>query len=123
MIVLDYKSRKPMFEQVVERISSHICKGILLPDEQLPSVRNLASQLSLNPNTIQRAYNQLEATGFIYSVKGKGSFVCSQKELNAQMRKQQLNEMTECVKQGKAIGIERDEVLALIEELYKEERL
>ncbi len=123
MIVLDYKSRKPIFEQVVERISSHICKEILLPDEQLPSVRSLASQLSINPNTIQRAYNQLESTGFIYSIKGKGSFVCSQNELNLQMKNQQMEEIRGILQKGKDMGIKKTEVGELLGEIYKEESI
>ena len=77
MIVLDYKDRRPLYEQVVERFKELIIKGILPEDMQMPSVRNQAMQLSINPNTIQRAYSELERQGFIYSVKGKGSFVAN----------------------------------------------
>ena len=75
MIVLDYKDRRPLYEQVAERFRELIVRGILLPDTQMPSVRSQAMELSINPNTIQRAYSQLEQQGYIYSIKGKGSFV------------------------------------------------
>lgn len=75
MITLDYKDRRPLYEQVTERFQELMFRGILMPDDKMPSVRSLATDLSINPNTIQRAYTELERQGYIYSVKGKGSFV------------------------------------------------
>lgn len=75
MITLDYKDRRPLYEQVVERFQDLMFRGVLKPDDKMPSVRSLATDLSINPNTIQRAYTELERQGYIYSVKGKGSFV------------------------------------------------
>ncbi len=75
MILIDYKDTRPIYEQIVERYKTLILKGALQPDEQLPSVRNLAMELSINPNTIQKAYTELERQGFIYTVKGRGNFV------------------------------------------------
>ena len=73
MILIDYKDRRPLYEQIVEKLSDLMVRGILEQDSQLPSVRSLATELSMNPNTIQRAYAELERQGYIYSVKG--SFV------------------------------------------------
>ena len=70
MITIDYKDRRPIYEQIVSSIEDLAVRGALEPDSQLPSVRQLAVELSINPNTIQRAYSQLEKTGVIYSVKG-----------------------------------------------------
>ncbi|WP_058306921.1 GntR family transcriptional regulator [Gracilibacillus massiliensis] len=75
MFELDLRSRKPIYEQLVEKLKQLIINDVLKQDEKLPSVRTLAQQLSINPNTIQKAYRELEAQGYIYSVKGKGSFV------------------------------------------------
>lgn len=75
MFELDLRSRAPMYEQLVERIKELIINNVLKPDEQLPAVRVLASELTVNPNTIQKAYRELEHRGYIYSVPGKGSFV------------------------------------------------
>lgn len=69
MVVIDYQNRKPIYEQIVERFQMLIVKGILEPDSQMPSVRALATELSINPNTIQKAYAVLEQEGYIYPVK------------------------------------------------------
>lgn len=75
MITLDYRDRRPLYEQVIERFQDLMFKGVLKQDDKMPSVRGLATDLSINPNTIQRAYSELERQGFIYSIKGKRSFV------------------------------------------------
>lgn len=75
MFELDLRSRKPIYEQLVDKMKELIINEVLKPDEQLPSVRQMAQQLTINPNTIQKAYRELETQGFIYSLKGKGSFV------------------------------------------------
>lgn len=75
MILIDYTDRRPIYEQAAEKIAELIMKGALPAQSQLPSVRSLAMELSINPNTIQRAYQELERKGYIYSVPGKGSFV------------------------------------------------
>jgi GntR family transcriptional regulator len=75
MFELDLRSRKPIYEQLVDKMKELIINEVLKPDEQLPSVRQMAQQLTINPNTIQKAYRELEIQGFIYSLKGKGSFV------------------------------------------------
>ena len=82
MILIDYKDRRPLYEQIVEKLSDLMVRGILEQDSQLPSVRSLATELSMNPNTIQRAYAELERQGYIYSVKGRGSFVADNRQLS-----------------------------------------
>ena len=81
MVVIDYQNRKPIYEQIVERFQMLIVKGILEPDSQMPSVRALATELSINPNTIQKAYAVLEQEGYIYPVKGRGNFVSGNQEI------------------------------------------
>ncbi len=75
MLQIDYSSRAPIYEQLVEKIKILIIENVLKPNEQMPTVRELASQLTINPNTVQRAYRILEEEGYIYSVTGKGNFV------------------------------------------------
>ena len=70
MILLDYKDRRPIYEQVVSKLEELMLLGVLKENEPLPSVRALAMELSINPNTIQRAYVELERQGYIYTVKG-----------------------------------------------------
>ena len=83
MIVLDYRDSRPLYEQVAERLRELMFKGALPQDAQLPSVRSLATELSINPNTIQRAYTELERQGYINSIKGKGSFVADNSRMKA----------------------------------------
>ena len=75
MINLDFRDPRPIYEQIIEKISDLAARGVFEADVQLPSVRQLATELSINPNTIQRAYSELEKRGIIYSLKGKGNFV------------------------------------------------
>lgn len=75
MFELDLRSRAPIYEQLVDKFIELIIKSVLKPDEHLPAVRALATELTINPNTIQKAYRELEHRGYIYSVPGKGSFV------------------------------------------------
>ena len=86
MIAIDVQSRKPIYEQIVERFETLIVSGVLAPDSQLPSVRALAMELSINPNTIQKAYTMLEQEGFIYPVRGRGNFVSGDETLKKKNR-------------------------------------
>ena len=106
MITIDYKDRRPIYEQIVSSIEDLAVRGVLEPDSQLPSVRQLAVELSINPNTIQRAYSQLEKTGVIYSVKGTGNFVAADpKRLREEKMEQILQEMEKLLRQALALGV------------------
>lgn len=76
MVHLDYRDSRPIYTQIADSFRTQIRAGILVEGDKLPSVRELASELTINPNTIQRAYRELETEGWIASVSGKGSFVC-----------------------------------------------
>ena len=80
MIQLNYRDSKPIYEQIREGLRRLVITGAIAKDEKLPSVRELASELAINPNTIQRAYRELETEGYIYTVSGKGSFAAEQSE-------------------------------------------
>ena len=121
MIIIDYKDRRPIYEQVIERFQDLIVKGILKPDSQLPSVRNLAMELSINPNTIQRAYAELERQGFIYSIKGRGSFVSFNEELLTMKKKEVIEEIAKVTELAKNIQITEKEVMDCVKEVYREE--
>lgn len=82
MININYRDPRPVYEQVVDGFKKLIITGIIKKDEKMPSVRELASQYAINPNTIQRAYRDLETQGYIYSVPGKGSFAVDVKEVS-----------------------------------------
>ena len=100
MIQIDMKSRTPIYEQLINRIKLLMAQAVLQPGDQLPSVRVLAGELTVNPNTIQKAYRALESEGYVYSLPGKGSFVNDMKEtINndkiAQLRTELLRIFTE----------------------------
>ncbi len=111
MIILDYKDTRPLYEQIVEKFQTLILKGVLGPDAKLPSVRSLALELSINPNTIQRAYGELERQGFIYTIKGRGGFVSYNKNL-LELRKEDLREKLRAIlKEAKDLNIPAKELL------------
>ncbi|MEK4518334.1 GntR family transcriptional regulator [Paenibacillus sp. FSL H8-0122] len=92
MFELDVRSRKPIYEQLTDKVKELIMHGILRADEQLPSVRALSSQLTLNPNTIQKAYRELEREGYIYSLQGKGNFVAELQQGQSERKRAELKE-------------------------------
>ncbi len=121
MILIDYKDRRPIYEQIVERLKELVLRGCLEPDSQLPSVRNLAIELSINPNTIQRAYSELERQGYIYSIKGKGNFIAINDRLVEQKQNEILEAVSRLVDAAKGIGITEDQFVNRVNESYKGE--
>lgn len=117
MIIIDYKDTRPIYEQVVERFKTLILKGVMQPDEQMPSVRSLAMELSINPNTIQKAYAELERQGFIYSVKGRGSFVLGDSSLVEQRKREYVDQILKLVREVLEIGMTKMEIVLEIENL------
>ncbi len=105
MIIIDYKDARPIYEQVVDRFQMLILTGALEPNTRMPSVRSLAVELSINPNTIQRAYAELERQGFIYTVKGRGNFVAYDEKLLDVRKEQLLKKLKELVREAGEIGI------------------
>lgn len=120
MILLDYKDRRPIYEQIVDRMETMILRGVWETGSQLPSVRSLAMELSINPNTIQRAYGELERQGYIYSVKGKGSFVSDGGDWKRQKREELETRLREDVELGRSLEIGAEEMTALIGRYFKE---
>lgn len=110
MILIDYKDRRPIYEQVIEKFQQMILCGALEPDSPMPSVRSLAMELSLNPNTIQRAYQELERQGYIYTLKGKGSFVSDSIKAADHKRKEIQEELDKCVSNAVMAGITAEEL-------------
>ena len=116
MIILDYRDSRPIYEQIVEKFKLLILKGALTQDEKMPSVRNLAMELSINPNTIQRAYATLESQGYIYTVKGKGNFVSDKASLIKDYQKEISSQLNEVCKQAASAGMSREEFMTLVNE-------
>ncbi|MBQ9845974.1 MAG: GntR family transcriptional regulator [Oscillospiraceae bacterium] len=121
MFILDLKSRVPIYEQLKNKTLELIMAGVLEQDSQLPSVRSLARELGVNPNTIQKAYQDMEKEGIIYSVAGKGSFVndinsVKQKEVN-----QAFEHLEAALKQLKEARADKAQVMACVEKIFSEE--
>lgn len=113
MIVIDYKDATPIYEQIVNRFKNLIVRGVLKADEKMPSVRSLAVDLSINPNTIQKAYIILEQQGFIYTVKGKGNFVSSDFGLKEIKKKELVEKLNAVLKEAHDAGFELNELLEM----------
>ncbi|RDU38852.1 GntR family transcriptional regulator [Neobacillus piezotolerans] len=117
MFDLDLRSRKPIYEQLVDKLKELIVNEVLKPDEQLPSVRTLAQELTINPNTIQKAYRELEIQGFIYSLKGKGSFVNPiAKGMDKEKISQVKQELEKLILEALYLGVTVEELQAMIVE-------
>ena len=120
MIVLNYQDRRPLYEQIAEKFQVLIVKGILTTDEQMPSVRKLAVELSINPNTIQRAYSLLETQGYIYAVKGRGNFVAPEHSFIDGRRKTFFQDYHALIVQGIDMGISADELINYVKRTAEE---
>lgn len=115
---LDYHSRMPIYEQIKDQIISLVGQGLLKADDQLPSLRQLSAELSVNINTIKRAFSELEAQGIVYSVAGKGIFISESAQRSAIVKKA-LTDVRTAVLKAKTMGAEKDEITALINNIYK----
>ena len=123
MILIDYKSRKPIYEQIIENMKQLVVSGALKRDEQIPSVKQLAQELAINPNTIQKAYAELERQGVIYSLKGRGSFVgsCLQELRNIQQN-ERLEELAALSKELYRLQVPQEELYLVIQQVYKQQK-
>ena len=123
LIAVDTRSRKPIYEQLVENIRTCVLSGDLAPGEQLPSVRVLAGELAINPNTIQRAYNELERVGVTISVPGRGSFISEDiTRLVDSRRRTSLEAIDEKLREAKNIGVAKAEVIDLADKRWEDKQ-
>ena len=118
MVHLDYRDARPIYSQIIDGFREQIAAGILKPGDKLPSVRDLAAELAINPNTIQRSYRQLELEGWIVSMQGKGCFVSGEMSIRQREADRLLTEFDRLVSQLERCGVTRSE---LTERLQKEE--
>lgn len=121
MIQIDKKSELPIYEQVAQSIISQVIKGLLQPGDRIPSVRVLARQLSVNPNTVQKSYANLLQEGILYSQKGRGDFVSDHANaLQVLKKKELLGRLTVLTKEAKQAGLWIDELLSTVDAAYSE---
>lgn len=114
MIAINYRDPRPIYEQIQSELRRLMLTGALPPGSRLPSVRELAGQLAINPNTIQRAYRELESDGYILSVAGKGSFVAQVDKLAEQQKKQAVEAFQAAAQRLRALGLSGEELAALL---------
>lgn len=119
MIILDMSDKRPIYEQVVSRFEELISRGIMKADEQMPSVRSLAVELSINPNTIQRAYVELEREGYIYAVKGRGNYVSDIQTMLPQRQQNYYKELDVLLEQMDSYELTKEDVIEHINKYEK----
>ena len=116
MLNLDYRDARPIYEQVRDNLRRLMVSGAIQEGEKLPSVRSLASNLAINPNTIQRAYESLEAEGYVYSIPGKGSFPAPRTGVDEERRDRLLGQFDSLTAELLYLGVTRDRLIARIRE-------
>lgn len=117
---INYQSREPIYEQLYNSVVRLISLGVLEPKQQLPPVRQLATQLSVNPNTIAKAYKNLERDGIIYSVVGKGSFISEMTNIVDTKKMEALKKLESSIKDAVETGVTKEEIYEIIEKIFKE---
>lgn len=119
MIQLNYRDSRPIYEQVKDGFRHLIIQKVMTKDEKLPSVRELATSLTINPNTIQRAYRELEQEGYVYTIPGKGSFAAGVLETDGRRKKELLESFDKTVKELKFLGMSPEELMERIRNVSK----
>lgn len=117
MITINYRDPRPIYEQIQTELRRLMLTGVLPPGSRLPSVRELAGQLAINPNTIQRAYNELEASGYCCSVPGKGCFAMHTcRERDDKRRRALEAQLRELLQELRAMGVSEEEIESMCRE-------
>ncbi|MGN1351086.1 MAG: GntR family transcriptional regulator [Anaerovoracaceae bacterium] len=122
MFQLDLKSRKSIYEQVVDNVKEMIITGVLPSETRLPSVREMSKTLTVNPNTVQKAYRELEHQGYIYTVAGLGCFVTvrEEQEIDKKRVEQIMEELVSLIRELMYLGVSPGEIRKKIDEIYAE---
>ena len=118
MITIDFQSRIPVYEQIEEQVIWLINSGVYEPNFKLPSLRALSGELNLNINTVKRAFQELEAKGFVYSVQGKGVFVSPLQKPNENLKAEAIEDLRISVRSARAKGVTQREIQSVVDEIY-----
>lgn len=119
MFLLNPQDKSPIFVQLKKQILDFVALGILKENDQLPSVRSLANELGINPNTVAKAYQELEAEGVLYTIAGKGCFV-RQSNIDQQIVQGKIEELEYCLKECRKYGVEKDMILQILDKIYSD---
>ena len=121
MFLVNPKSKQPLYEQLVEQLRKQLFLGVAQAGQPLPSVRQLATGLGVNPNTIQKAYRRMEAEGMIVSVPGKGSFISDDlADMLKKQRDEQIQKTRQEILTCREMGLDQETIKRLTDEVYKE---
>lgn len=121
MFQIDVMSRKPVYEQLVAQVEQFVMADILITGSKIPSVRSLSVDLSINPNTIQKAYSELDRRGIIYSVPGRGCFVSENaKELLISIKRDEIKDLEKLMKELALAGVSRLEMEQCLNNIFNE---
>lgn len=120
MFQLNYRDSRPIYEQLMEQLRKLIVTGSIKSDERLPSIREIATSLAINPNTIQRAYRELESEGYIYTIPGKGSFAAPRTDIDSRREIELLKQLEETVIELTYLGYTADALSARIHKMIEE---
>jgi len=121
MFRIDNQSRQAVYEQIVQQVEKYVLSGILTASDKMPSVRKLSVELNVNPNTVQRAYTELERSGVIVTAPGRGAFVADSGAtvLREERRKEYLKKLEEVLIELKVSNVDKEQILAIVEKAYK----
>ena len=117
MLTVNFSSRTPVYQQLYDDVIRLVSLGVLKSDTKLPPVRILATELGINPNTVQKAYKMLEKDGYIYSTVGRGSFDSNKLDQNQAEKIQAKNDLKESIDKAYKKGITKDEMIELVDEI------
>lgn len=120
MYQIDNQSRQAVYEQIVQQVERYVLSGVLKEGEKMPSTRNMALTLNVNPNTVQRAYMELERNGVIVTAPGRGAFVANPSVLREKRKETQLKDFKALAGELAGAGFSKDEIISVIEEAYQE---
>lgn len=121
MITLSNLSKVPIYQQIIDQILSQIAMGVLEANAQMPAVRSLAQNLGINPNTVVKAYNELEHAGYLYTKAGVGSFVSEDASPNSRLKQQKLDELRKEIALLSKLGCAEENIISMINEIYRED--
>lgn len=122
MIVVNGQSITPIYQQIIDQILAQIASGILIHDDPLPGIRTLAKDLGINPNTVVKAYTELEREGFVYSLTGKGYYVSTTEKDHSELKAQKLSEIRKNIEYVKHFGVTETTLINLVNTIYKENK-
>lgn len=124
MLIIDSRSSTPIYEQIIIGVKELILKGIVKPGEKLPSIRELSTILTINPNTVSKAYGELESDNIVETIKGKGTFVSDkyQKKASEDKKSKLIIDIKRLILEANYLGIEENDLILLLSEGFKEIR-